>query len=629
MRHTCKFFAKILLFIGGLVVTNISNAQDSFKGVKDSLSDAEQKILNERFRTYQTFQINPADIKNALRKSKGDNTKPQKIKLTIGTDIVDLNLFENDVLSDDFLYFENDVIIEKKQREIITYAGYVGSDPRNFVRLLISDNRLSGILKTGKGIFLLSHLSDHGIKESGNLSSPKRLVLSNSEDEISNLQNMICGNSVKPVVQSFPRVSNKRIASFSPSCKYIRLAIATDYEYFLNENGMGSSINGLKEKIYDMVNKMEFILLNNNQSSYGIAPIGLRLQLSGLVTYTTSNDPFTYPGTDGNGVLAEFTNKINQGQIFTANVNKDVSHLLTGRPLGFTQSNFTQNQFGQANISTLCSNPSFSTSLNTIKRLDNGQILSITEVLRTVLHEVGHTLGATDLTCTTSDATIMCPSLGKQPFFTQQSVDEINSYLNNNGSCLNSNIASPAYSNVFTLKFNGSDIVSTPVFINGLIKTINIPIDPTLPISNSTFSSSNSLVTVTKVNNNEATFKINSAPNFTLSVYAQNSCSYMQWGVPFVYSPSGARIAYNTYPNPADDIITIETESISELDITEEPAKLEKISLFSESGIHIRDIAIVEQKKIGIQEIKNGLYYLHLIDKEGNIEKRRIIINHK
>jgi hypothetical protein len=628
MKRTFTIFAKVLLVIGLIIITKVSNAQDNFKGSQDSPNDVEKKILSEQFKTYQTFQINPSEIKNALRKSKGDNTKPQKIKLTIGTEIIDFNLFENDILADDFIYFENGKIKEKKQKEVITYSGYIGNDPKNFLRLLISDNRLSGMFKNEKGVFSISHLSDHGIKEANNTSSSKRLIYSNSDDEITSLQNMICGNSLKPVVQLTQKESNQRVAAFSASCKYIKLAIATDYEYFLYENGMNSVISGLNEKIYDMVNKMEFILFNNNQSSYGVAPIGLRLQLSGLVTYTTSNDPFTYTGTDGSGVLAEFTNKINQGQIFTSNVIKNVSHLLSGRPLGFSQSNFTQNQYGQANASTLCSNPSISTSLSTIKRLNNGIIVPYTDAWRIMLHEIGHTLGATDLTCTTSNATMMCPILGKQPYFNQQSLNEINAYLSNNGNCLNSNSANPAYSNFFTLKLNGNNIVSTPVFVNSLTKTVDIPIDPTLPLTSSTFSSSNGIVTVTKINNNKATFKINSAPNFTLNVFAQNSCSYSQWGVPFVYSPSGARIAYNTYPNPADDVIHVDTENITILDELEESLEIKKILLFSENGNFIQEIPAIENKKIPVKDFKNGLYYLHIFDREGNVEKKRIFINH-
>jgi hypothetical protein len=127
----------------------------------------------------------------------------------------------------------------------------------------------------------------------------------------------------------------------------------------------------------------------------------------------------------------------------------------------------------------------------------------------------------------------------------------------------------------------------------------------------------------------KATFKINSAPSFTFNVYAQNSCSFTQWGVPFVYSPSGARIAYDTYPNPADDIINLQPESNIDLEEFEEFADLDKIQLFSERGIFVKEVSDLNSKKINIQDLKNGLYYLHLIDKEGNVEKKRIIINHK
>lgn len=630
-------------------------------------------MLKEKFKTYQTFQIKPSDIKNALRKSKGDETQPQKIKLTIGTEDIDLNLFENDILSDDFVYLENGKVKEKKQKEVITYAGYIGDNPKNFLRFLISDNRLSGIFKTEKGIFSISHLSDNGIKESNSVAFSKRLVLSNADDEISSLDNSFCGNQKTSIVKSNQKNSSSRTAVFSSNCKYIKLAIATDYEYFQYENTMNADagISGLRDKIYDMVNKMEFVLFNNNQTTYLVPAIGLRLQLSALTTYTTSTDPFNYEGSfttfknssgivikttatiDGNEVLAEFVNKVNQGVIFPPNVIINQSHFLTGKAMGASdgtgsiQGTFTQ--YGQANTSKLCKEPNNAASVNSIKKLvpyttatySNVANPSVTyaDVWTTMLHEMGHVMGGNELECT-SNPTIMCPKIGKQSYFNQQSVTEINAHLNSycscqstvtspSPSCLDKNIGAPTYSNNFALKLNGNDILSTPVFVNSLTKTVDIPISSTLPVTSSTFSSSNNLVTVTKINNNKATFKINSAPSFTFNVYAQNSCSFTQWGVPFVYSPSGARIAYETYPNPADDIINLQPENNINLEELEELADLDKIQLFSEKGIFIKEISDLGSKKINTQDLKNGLYYLHLIDKDGNVEKKRIIINHQ
>ena len=666
------FIALILVCVGIIFTHSTVNAQDSFKGETDSPTSDEQKKLNENFKNFQTFQLNLPDIKNALRKSKGDGTKPQKIKLTIGTESINLNLFENDIISDDFICLENGKVKENKQKEVVTYAGYVDDDPKNYLRFLISDNRFSGMYKTAKGIFSINHLSDHGIKELNNGSSSKRLILSNIADEIGQAQNMICGNQLSPFVSHPKTKSGGRIAAFSTSCKYIKLAIAADYEYYLYESSMNNQagITGLMEKIYDMVNNMEFVLYNNSQSTYEITPLGLRLQLTGLSCYTNSNDPFTFEGIlkttptkttitiDGAGVLGEFTNKVNQGIIFTSNVAKDQAHFLTGKALGFTEgaNGLTQPQYGQANVSKLCLNPSLATSVTTIKQLvasslSNGiynnalnSPLPYTYTWRTMLHEMGHVMGASsDLAlsgfpdyCDPGQYSIMCPVADKLPYFNQKSITEVSSHLDSSCSCspnvtspycLDNNIAKPAYSNIFTLKLNGNNIVNTPVFVNAWTKTLDIPMDPSLPVSTSTFSASNSVVTVTKINNNRATFTINSAPSFTLNVYAQNSCSYMQWGVPFVYSPSDARVAYDTYPNPADDIINLDEGTTIEI-LSDRPL-LEKILLYSENGDFVQELYSTSNKKIVTQDIKNGLYYLHLIDNEGNVEKKRIIIKHK
>jgi hypothetical protein len=540
---------------------------------------------------------------------------------------------------------------------------------------VISDNRLSGMFKTEKGVFSISHLSDNGIKETNATATSKRLVLSNADDEISSLDNSICGNLKNSTVKTNEANSSSRTAAFTAPCKYIKLAIATDYEYSQYEASMNSAagLTGLKEKICDMVNKMEFILFNNNFSTYAVPAIELRLQLSALVTYTTPSDPFNYEGTfttlnnssgivikttatiEGTGVLSEFVSKVNQGIIFPS-INISQFHLLTGKAMGFSDgtgsslSTATTTQYGQANLFKLCIDPTNAASVSSIKKLvpyttatyNNAANPSIgyTDVWTTMLHEMGHVMGGGELICMSAGATIMCPIPGKQQYFNQQSVNSINAHLNSycscastvtsqSSTCLDYNIAKPAYSNNFALKLNGNDIVSTPVFVNSLTKTVDIPASLNLPITSSTFSSSNNLVTVIKINNSKATFKINSAPSFTFNVYAQNSCSFTQWGVPFVYSPSGARIAYDTYPNPADDIINLQPESNIDLEEFEEFADLDKIQLFSERGIFVKEVSDLNSKKINIQDLKNGLYYLHLIDKEGNVEKKRIIINHK
>ena len=644
---TCKFqFCLVAL----LLLARLGVAQDDFRGEADDVSDDEKKVLSSKFKQYETFKLNPADIRNAIRKNKPQKDKPYQFSLTIGGEKHNFFLFENDILADEFVFFQDGKAVEKKPAEVNTYSGYVDNLSTNALRFYVSDTRFSGIYKTDKGLFQFGLISDHGVAEKGN-ESKKRIVVSSVDDEISALENMTCGNVfTKPFSPS--KGKGGRIGSFSLNCKYIKLAIATDYEYSLSQSAMDgqAGISGLKEKIYDMVNKMEFVLYNNNQgvqNSLGISPtvppIGLRLQLTALATYTNSNDPFNYEGTtntsngtttltiDGAGALGEFTNNVNNSTIFPG-VAKNIAHFLTGKALGATNGGMegqgTFPQYGQANTSTVCSSPSLATSVSTIKKLRlnnlNNDGIGYSDVWATMLHEMTHTMGATDLTCV-NNGTIMCPKRDKILYFNQQSTNEVTTYLGANSSCINDNIARPAYTNNFSLQLNGNNISNGPIMVNGATKTIDIPNDPTIPVTTSTFSATNSAVTVTKINNNRATFNINTAQSFTLNVFAQNTCGYSQWGVIFVYLASGARVGFDVFPNPANEMMNIEPNK-SGVEASEKAIGLAKVLVYSENGTLIKE-EVPRNNNLITSDLNNGVYYLHIVDVEGNVSKKRIIIN--
>jgi hypothetical protein len=132
------------MLVASLLFTQLSFAQNTFKGQSDVTSDDESKALYSKMSKFKVFKFRVSDIKKALRKTPPTATNPFKLKLVLGDETVDFTLFDNDILSDDFVLLDKGKIIEKKTKDVHTYAGYANGHPDNAVRLFISDNRLSG-----------------------------------------------------------------------------------------------------------------------------------------------------------------------------------------------------------------------------------------------------------------------------------------------------------------------------------------------------------------------------------------------------------------------------------------------------------------------------------------------------
>ncbi len=622
------------MLVASLLFSQLSFAQNTFKGQPDGTSDDESKTLYSKMSKFKIFKFRVSDTKKAIRKTPPTATNPFKFKLELGGETVDFTLFENDILSDDFVLLDKGKVIENKTKDIHTYAGYVNGHPDNATRLLISDNRLSGFFRTPKGYFHLSHLADFGVKETENGNGlDKRIIYSDVEDEFSTTEGMICGNTLNP--KNKREAVNGReaaTANLAPGCKYIKLAIATDAEYSNRQDRLstGTGVTDIKEKIYDMVNRMEFIFLDNNLSSFSIAPVGIRIRLTCLSINAMSNT-----GNDAPAMLANFKGLLTQ--IFPFSSSYDVAHLITGR--GFSLGNPALGpQFGQAHtpIGSFCVNPTMAASVSTIVNFITNGLIDYDQVWKIMLHEICHNLGAGDLaystppqSCNPTTMSIMCQGTGKLGYINGYSRNEILSHINGAGNACLSDVAKPGYTNNFKLKFNGNDIVSSTMAINGATKTLEIPFDQLLPVTYSTFVASNSAVSVTKINNNKAVFNINSAPQFFMTVSASNVCSYSQWALNFIYVQSGARVAYNAYPNPADVTINVDAANIEDI---EKMIGLDKILIYADNGRFVKEITISSgdgTNTIVTDDLKNGIYYFHLVDKEGTIQKKRIAIKHQ
>jgi hypothetical protein len=124
-----------------------------------------------------------------------------------------------------------------------------------------------------------------------------------------------------------------------------------------------------------------------------------------------------------------------------------------------------------------------------------------------------------------------------------------------------------------------------------------------------------------------ATGIINTAPSFTISVSATDNCNTYLSNVLFVYSAGGLRLATDVYPNPSDGSFTL--DNILE-DSQSEENDITKVQVLSEQGEFLKEIIYEKerQKTIKVNELKQGIYYLKIIRADGQIETKRIKIEH-
>jgi len=91
---------------------------------------------------------------------------------------------------------------------------------------------------------------------------------------------------------------------------------------------------------------------------------------------------------------------------------------------------------------------------------------------------------------------------------------------------------------------------------------------------------------------------------------------------------------YTAYPNPATELLTVErmygeTEQ-KELIDTKQPEKEITINLYDQNGeVVMSKMSKKVKTSLNTKALKSGLYYLHIIDNEGNISKQQILIRHE
>ncbi len=595
--------------------------QSEFSEKGMSLSDDNDKKMKKSMKAYKAFEFNVSEVKKLIRKNT-DPSKPVEFTLNLDNQKFKFTLFENDVLSEDCQFYL-DGKPYKQKREVDTFSGYVNDHPKNALRLYITDNRISGIFKTNDADYVIGHLADQGVSEKTNNGSKKQLYIVKSEDEFSSLGTNFCANA-KLTKPSGGRVSAPANCANSPRCRYVRVAIETDNEFANNissTNGFPTGLN-IYGVIQDMVNRADY--------AYSTS-LNIRLKCVYMGAYVGVTDPYTASLAN---IWTEFGNLI-----FLNNVQKDVLHLLSGRPFGGTSQ--TGFNFGQAFTSSICSPfPSQSPagfrpgSMSTIACDSNygncatgTGVISFSDASLVMAHEIGHILGASD-DVNTLPKSVMYTGEGKNNYFSSTSSGEIYNF-HCNKTCLENNIVNSSFTNRLQLTMNGNIINTTPVFINKNTKVINIPPDnnPYIELLPNTtvFNYSNPSVYVFYNTNTSTSFALGSANGFTLNVSAKDKCNNYYWNVPFTYSPAGARLSDNLYPVPTNETLNIDVENPESIEI-------ERIQVFDEKTnlkLEIEPNQTDNKYQLNTSTLKSGVHYVHIIYKNGEISKKRILISHE
>ncbi len=607
--------------------------QSEFKGQSFATSKKNDDQLKKNFTAYTTYELNIAEIKAHIRQNRSgkvNKSKPVEFYIWLDNEKLKFSVFENNIFDDNYFYLENGQKKYENKKDLNTFAGFVGDDSKNVLRIFISDKRLSGNFTYKDVDYVIGHLADYGIIEKGN-PNKSEIIIAKAADEKSFLSGMKCGTLTKTT-----KVNGRVAACDSFTCKYFKLAISTDWEFvslitqLKNAPINITSVTNPRDVLIDMVNRLDLIYFRD---------LGLRIKLIATDTPTSSNDPYISISTEGNTIMQEFQQK---SPINIGNTQYDIHHFITGRRMG-VYSNPPQWQYGQSTQRAFGTSDGSATSISASSKYPDyydvgdprrNEIvpLSYTDCYLIMGHEMGHVMGASHPT-NCSPKTVMCEGEGKNANFATVSKDEINCYLAGKISFLNTrNVTNNnGYSNFMTLQLNGVN-TTTPMYINGGQKVLTIKdAYPFVLLPVTTFTANDSRPYFFYKTNTAAKFQINSAPNFTMSVSAADQCNTYYSNVFFVYSPSGLRLATNAYPNPTEGGDLIVEDVVVEGDANNEDVSIESIEIYSKEGELLKNISVMPHLRkvmIDTKQIKAGHYLVKVKRTDGTTETKQINIIH-
>lgn len=597
---------RIYTLVSLLLICSSTFAQFDLKAIKASKGPEESKKLSELFEDYYLVSLDSRSLNEYVK----NNRKSAKVKLRIDQSLDwQLQIEENEIRSSNYkavLTTQSGEINDPSTKDCNTYKGYIRDDPKQFVRLFITNDVITGlIVDQQKGDYYIEPLSTFtkGAKDDRyvvyNLASIKETT-------------GFCGNEAINIVTKNLKSSGRLAASTNP-CRILEVATEADYEYFERHSA------GSNNTILNIMNTVDGVYQNT---------FNLRIVVVFQHVYTNSNDPYGF-GPDLT-VLNEFRDHWNANR---TNIKRDLAHLFTGK-------NFTDGRLGFASPSfgVVCANPSESYSYT----VDN---VNGTNEAYTTTHEIGHNLDAHHPNevghpeeCSPG-RTVMCRGANLSTIvFGPTAQNEINSYLSSNNSCL---YEGPPQ--VQETLLDGIPI--TPTSVNYVCYLNNYSLFTTIAglegIGRASFD-------WTMLNNSNGAsmtsqsnfFSGSTEGSYTIRLNATNACGASYTFYNFTSENCPSYYQYTVYPNPASDYVTIEFEnSKEEKDYPEQFDLIEESAYGSGQPVRTLDTRKESTKQIAkntrqltinVKDLPRGRYILRVTkekeQKDKQIDAIRIVL---
>jgi len=415
MKTTAIFF----LIIATILNVGVVKSQISINAEAASLSNPDRALIEQRVSRHSAFTVDKKEIAARLN----DNGGFGQIRLRINENkdwIIDLEV--NDLRAPSF---KQEYVTEKgtfvyDQFILNTFRGRTSNN--QVVRFTIDDNNFFGVIFNKRDYYIIKSARDY----TGNFEDETFIIFNSSDVIISEhfefFEDLrVIEYDINELIMQNEEHCLDNILLANLACRVLLIATDADYEFFQQTRGASNLPTNTNNFILSQLNIVDGLFES---------ALNLRINVTSQRVFTSSNTP--YNSTNANTLLGQFrTEWINNRR----NIRRNIAHLFTGKNLegNIAGVAFWPGQISNPNAPVTGSNHrAFSLSRNWSR------------MYRIVAHEIGHNLNANhpasiDCLCDMSfHSSIMCPFLSGAPnmWFCDESICEINSFLNNNAHLL-------------------------------------------------------------------------------------------------------------------------------------------------------------------------------------------------
>ena len=398
LRNLCLVLSAMLLLIVTFFITTKSEASlSSHPSVQNKVQL--ENDLKKFFKKSDLVWFDAVRTENQVRESGG-------LSFTVEGKNWEIVLTPHDLRAPNYRAektVDGGVRVPVEMNEVRTYKGNVVGLSNSDARFTIDENEIEGVIFTTGENYYLEPASRYSKEASGT-----DFVFYSANDLI-NTEVVSCAVGLHEKVEHAKREYLPKNTESISSLLVADIATEADYQYVSYFGGSAQANNEILS------------ILNVVQSVYE-RELNLRLRIVYQHTWDTPAQP--YSGTNPDQMLLQFKSHWDSN---FANINRDLTHLWTGRPM--------DNFYGYSYISSVC-NPN-----QTLGNLAYGisrQLDFVPNKFYLTAHEIGHNFGAThsdgqsgcSLTIMESAIHFLANS------FCQFSRDQIGSYVASHSSCL-------------------------------------------------------------------------------------------------------------------------------------------------------------------------------------------------